>query len=331
MPDFNAVTVRGRHLAVPPNRARAADLDAIRLLGIVAVVVGHVWTSGPLTDALFAWHVPVFFILTGYLWKPGRTLRDEVTRRSKTLLVPYVAWLVVLSIAFASVEYLRSGSLPVEALRNAVYGGAFAVRPYSAFWFVPVLFFTAVLCRLLERFPAWVAWATAAVGLAVSVLAGSMMAKAPLGIALAVPCLVFVLVGRGLPEMVRRVRYKAAVGLGLVLAGVALTAGGAVQPLNMKDGDFGTVVLSVVNASAISLGLILVLSALYRVVSPAVNRLTVQLASTGLVVVLTHAFFLYLLNTPASGAIFDAMVALVVPFVLALLVTRSPLRRWLVG
>ncbi|WP_257614030.1 hypothetical protein [Arthrobacter sp. 31Y] len=120
-------------------------------------------------------------------------------------------------------------------------------------------------------------------------------------------------------------------GLGLVLAGIALTVGGAVQPLNMKDGDFGTVALSVVNASAISLGLILVLSALYRVVSPAVNRLTVQLASTGLVVVLTHAFFLYLLNTPASGAILDAVVALVVPFALALLVTRSPLRRWLVG
>lgn len=337
--DFSVGRVRGRHLAVPPSRhitappirARAADLDAIRLIGIAAVVVGHVWTSGPFTDALFAWHVPVFFILTGYLWKSGRTVRDEITRRSKTLLVPYVAWLVVLSVAFASVEYLRSGSLPVEALRNAVYGGAFAVRPYSAFWFVPVLFFTAVLCRWLERFPAWAAWIMAGLGLAASFYAGAMMAKTPLGIALAVPSLVFVLVGRTLPAMVQRVRYKAAVGGGLVLAGVALTAGGVVRPLNMKDGDFGTVALSVVNASAISLGLILVFAALYRVVGPAVNRLTIKLGSAGLVVVLTHAFFLYLLNTPASGAIFDAVVALVVPFALALLVLWSPLRRWLVG
>ncbi|TQS93890.1 acyltransferase [Arthrobacter sp. TS-15] len=317
--------------AALPSRARAADLDAIRLIGIAAVVVGHVWTSGPFTDALFAWHVPVFFILTGYLWKPGRTVRDEITRRSKTLLVPYVAWLAVISVAFASVEYLRGGSLPVEALRNAVYGGAFAVRPYSAFWFVPVLFFTAVLCRWLERFPAWVAWIIAGLGLAASVIAGEVMARTPLGIALAVPCLVFVLVGRALPAMVPRVRYRTAVGVGLVLAGVALTVGGAVRPLNMKDGDFGTVALSVVNSSAMSLGLILVFAALYRGVGPAVNRLTIRLASAGLVVVLTHAFFLYLLNTPASGAILDAVVALAVPFALALLVLRSPLRRWLVG
>lgn len=329
--EFVAGKVPGRHFAQPAKRVRAADLDAIRLIGIVAVVVGHVWTAGPFTDALFAWHVPIFFVLTGHLWKPGRTVRDEAARRAKTLLIPYLSWLVVISAAFAAVAYMRSGALPVEALRNAVYGGAFAVRPYSAFWFVTVLFFTTVLYRWLERFPTWVAWATAGLGLLSSLFAGSLMAKTPLGIALAVPCLVFVLVGRELPSMVGRIRYKAAVGVVLIVAGTALTAAGALQPLNMKDGDFGTVVLSVVNASAISLGLILAVGALYRGARSVVNQLTIQLASAGLVVVLTHAFFLYLLSTPPAGSILDAAVALLVPFAIALLVARSRLRRWLIG
>lgn len=323
---------RGRHLLVAPGRpSRAADLDAIRIIGIAAVVVGHVWTSGVLTDALFAWHVPIFFVLTGYLWKPGRTVRDEITRRTKTLLVPYAGWLAIVSVAFASVEYLRSGSLPVEALRNALYGGALAVRPYSAFWFVPVLFFTAVLYRWLERLPTWVAWTAAGLGLVASIFAGALMARTPLGVMLAVPCLVFVLVGRSLPWIVGRLRYKAAVGGVLVLAGTATTVSGLAEPLNMKGGDFGTVALSVINASAISLGLILTVGALFRNAGSAVNSLTIRLASGGLVVVLTHALVLYLFGTPPGGAVLDAAVALIVPFVLALLIARSPLRRWLIG
>ncbi len=62
-------------------------IDLIRLLGLIAVVAGHVWASRPI-----AGYVAIFFVLSGYLWSSQRDLREEVRYRAWTLLIPYAAF-----------------------------------------------------------------------------------------------------------------------------------------------------------------------------------------------------------------------------------------------
>lgn len=280
---------------------------------------------------MLAWHVPVFFILTGYLWKPGRTVREELSRRSRTLLVPYAVWLAVIGCLYIGAFFVGTGSLPVEELRNAIYGGAFAVRPFSAFWFVTVLFFAAVLYRCLERLPHFVGWGLAGVGLVGALFAGELMSKTPLGIALAVPCLIFILIGRELPKLQRLIKHQLLVGVLLLAGGLSLVIFNILEPLDIKNGNFGTTGLSVTNAAAISFGLILLANSAYRRLTAAAHRVTTRLATVGFVVVLTHAYVLALLGTQPTGSWSDFAVALIAPWIIGLILVRTPARRWAVG
>jgi peptidoglycan/LPS O-acetylase OafA/YrhL len=60
--------------------ARLGWLDAAKGLGIILVVIGHVWTRGPVRDAIYAFHMPLFFIAAGYI--PPSPRRWAHSRRS---------------------------------------------------------------------------------------------------------------------------------------------------------------------------------------------------------------------------------------------------------
>jgi len=72
-------------------------LDAVKGLGIVAVVWGHVIVDPALRGWVYLWHMPLFFFLAGYVFKPATDLRRSVRERSLRLLVPYALFGMLLS------------------------------------------------------------------------------------------------------------------------------------------------------------------------------------------------------------------------------------------
>ncbi len=91
--------------------------------------------------------MPLFFITTGYLWRPGRTTWDEARRRGRTLLVPYIAWLAIVSLIWFGFRAARGEPFDTDLLHRLPLGGNSIGRPYSAFWFITCLFVTTVLMR----------------------------------------------------------------------------------------------------------------------------------------------------------------------------------------
>ena len=62
--------MENRGLAYQHAPQRLDWVDVARGIGIIAVVVGHVWTRGPLRDAMYSFHMPLFFLLSGMLSRP---------------------------------------------------------------------------------------------------------------------------------------------------------------------------------------------------------------------------------------------------------------------
>ena len=313
-------------------RERLVDVDLVRVVGLAAVVLGHVVSVGPVGSALYAFHVPLFFLLTGYLWRPGRPLGREVASRARTLLVPYACWLVILVVTFVVAAPLLRGE-PVEWYRaeGALYGGVRATRPFSAFWFVSVLFGAAVLTRVLDRLPVAARWAVGVGGLAAGTALGPALAALPLAAGLVLPATSFVLIGRLLPVVLRSVRWRLLTGIACVVAGEVPVLAGWTRPLNLKIGDFGTPVLSILPAVAITAGLLLIAQAAAPRLPLQIRAITTRLAGYGMMIVLTHAAVLLVLETPPEGRPLDLMAALVVPVVAAVLVGRTRLRKPLLG
>lgn len=121
--------------------SRSVGVDTVRVIAIVAIVAGHAWTRDRSALVVYPWHVPLFFILSGYLWSGRRSLDQEARRRLETLGRPYLFWLLVLIASTLIVLGPEARDRVIGALR----GGAEALQPFTTFWFVSALLVT-VLC-----------------------------------------------------------------------------------------------------------------------------------------------------------------------------------------
>lgn len=309
---------------------RDASIDAVRVVGVLAIVFGHIIATDPVRMALYTWHVPVFFFLSGYLWTAGRDLKDEVHRRSLTLLRPYVFWLVVLLVA-VSIRGAVDGTLRFETIAYPLYGGAYAGRPFSTFWFVFVLFASAVLWRMLELTPVWVRAAVVVAGIALSVFAGPWLAHTLLAVGTAVPALAFLGAGQLARTFENRLPGRVLIGAGLLVASAAVIVAGWSAPFDIKKGDWGTPVLSIVVAVAISWALVLLARPVMALLGDRVGAAVTSFALVGFTIVLVHPAVLWLVSGLGLPRPLVFVLAVGIPALIGALALRTPLSGWVTG
>lgn len=313
--------------------SRDAGIDAVRTLAILAIVAGHIWASETITLALYSWHVPVFFFLSGYLASARKPVRDFVRDRAQTLLRPYLAWFTVIYIAFLIVTLL--GPAPsLMTLVAPLYGGYYALRPFTTFWFVFVLFAAVVLFRLAMRAPLWALGVLAAVAVAFATFLGPQLATTPLAVGSAIPALAFVIAGFAARRVEPRIPSGAAtripLGAALLLIAGAALASGLVDPVNIKQGDWGTPVAGILVACLISWGLVLIARA---VAWGRLGAVFTSFALIGFAVVLAHPAVLWMITPVIDGmprpVVF--LLALGLPAAAGYALQRTPLAGWATG
>ncbi|MEO1536592.1 MAG: acyltransferase family protein [Pseudomonadota bacterium] len=143
----------------PASRTHDPGLEIARGIAILLVVVGHV-VSSPVEELIFLFHMPFFFLMGGHLFRP-HAARAEIRRRSARLLVPYLAYLAVLSIPILLPRLLESDlAQAASRLLHLIAGGEGLVSPLSVFWFPTCYFLTAIVYNVLvERFRRQTIWA----------------------------------------------------------------------------------------------------------------------------------------------------------------------------
>ncbi len=127
---------------------RLAWIDATRGLGMVAVVLGHTITGRP-QDALYWFHMPLFFVVSGFVYRTSGTWPQYAERRARQLLVPYVVWLLLLS-APGLVKAVRAHNVGPE-LGALLFGGSHQSGPTGTVWFLTALYVSLVLYDGLRR------------------------------------------------------------------------------------------------------------------------------------------------------------------------------------
>lgn len=313
---------------------RLVGIDLVRVLGVLAILAGHVWyTSDAAHLVTYSWHVPVFFLLSGYLWTDARTLRQELARRWGSIIVPYIVWWLVVCAVYVTWALANGYGIraPVYYVALAVWGGGAAFRPFTAFWFFSALVVAVLFLRLVQHRPAWWAWGGAVLAIAACHLFTPIALRSPLAVVQGVACALFVLIGMQLRRVRPGIRAPGRTGAALLLAGVALMTLPGYKTLEIKSADFGTPVLSVVVASLLGVGLILALERLTDGVGAGVASVVTTLAACATVVILVHGVPMLLLETPRSGGWLDFVVVVTSSVGLALVVMRTRWARWLGG
>jgi fucose 4-O-acetylase-like acetyltransferase len=141
---------------------RVEWLDAVRGIAIVLVVLGHVWrglNSGGLVAseaaflaldrAIYLFHMPVFFILSGLLFE-ATVRRNGVAgsfiRRVETILYPLVLWSYVTAAFLYVAGSLTNRQLPLSELLT------YPFPPKDIFWFLAALFVAQTLASVFVRY-----------------------------------------------------------------------------------------------------------------------------------------------------------------------------------
>ena len=131
----------------PGNGDRDLSIDIAKAFGITLVVVGHSYSPFTLEKLIYSFHMPLFFLISGLLYK-SRGIAPTVRNKWNGLVVPYVLALLV--------------TLPVLW----IIGKGYAFGPHllidvleakdellvwnSPMWFLPSLFTTFLMFVLIE-------------------------------------------------------------------------------------------------------------------------------------------------------------------------------------
>ena len=132
---------------------RDKTLDITKGIGIILVIIGH-FSFLPLQvwKFIFSFHMPLFFIVSGYLFKP-KGIKESLSKDFKRLMIPYfVTCLIIL--AFYLAYWLKSGdgsqfnyyliaSLVGNGSKNHECMFLSNLPSIGAIWFFPAL----LVCR----------------------------------------------------------------------------------------------------------------------------------------------------------------------------------------
>jgi fucose 4-O-acetylase-like acetyltransferase len=142
--------------------ARDPWFDNVKMTLVALVVVGHSWTLLPhnstndwLYDSLYAWHIPAFVTITGYLSRSFRWTPAKLWALVRTVAVPYL----IFEAALAWFRY-QVGGVQLDDLFS---------DPHWPMWYLSALFFWRLMTPVFTSMSRPVALALAVV---ISLLAG---------------------------------------------------------------------------------------------------------------------------------------------------------------
>lgn len=234
-------------------KKRLSWVDVARGYGILTILLSHIMTGHPLSKWLFTFHVPLFFFLSGYLFRDGKDWKSFLLGKWKHLMVPYFA--LALCIVLPQ-TLLQTGLTDFWKNAGTLALGVLLQRRQWSLWFLTALFFTELaaywLIRLVKnrRALAGVAVLLALAGWGYACFVGVCL---PWNLDAAVPMLPFFLAGylikSGGWDLPAFARSKKGVAVFFLLGAGNLVMGapailGKLPQLDAFSGSYGFVPLS---------------------------------------------------------------------------------------
>jgi len=146
-------------------------VDTLKFIGILLVILGHI--NFPLNGFIYTWHMPLFFMVSGFFIKFETSFKDFIVKNFKRLMIPYF----IFSIIGLFMEMLKSGLCNTYAF---------------VLWFLPALFFSRIFLYLIKnKMPSLLLQSFAVVFL----FMGSFYIDLPFGLDSALNSLIFVYAG----------------------------------------------------------------------------------------------------------------------------------------
>lgn len=138
-------------------------IDLVKAIGIILVIIGHGiqeynLNMNFLEVIIYSMHMPLFFIVSGYLFKyhSEANLKDTIKKKFKKMIIPYICFAliitffhlikcIILKSDYEFFEKLLSKEGIVQSLLCTTKSS------YSNLWFLPSLFISEIMFFIIFR------------------------------------------------------------------------------------------------------------------------------------------------------------------------------------
>ena len=143
------------------NNKRFDYIDAAKAFGMMAVMWGHIHYDDISTYFVYAFHMPLFFVLSGMVFFPEKygNFKSFAVRKVKTLLFPYVIYSVItwmIWAAYVTVTHQQVDSIWAPLLETVLSRGSEGYLIHNVpLWFVACLFVVELSYFWISKLPDW--------------------------------------------------------------------------------------------------------------------------------------------------------------------------------
>ena len=129
------------------SKERKQWIDVYKAILIICVVLGH--SNFKYTEVIYWFHMPLFFIMSGFLWNSKESdCLGFIKKKVKRLFVPWITYFIVLEIIPAIfVEKIKMGGIIIKCLMFMWSGKIYP----GVYWYIPTLMLTLVAIWFIEK------------------------------------------------------------------------------------------------------------------------------------------------------------------------------------
>ena len=132
---------------------RNAVVDIYKGIGIILMMMGHIGFGGFVDHTIHAFHMPMFFFVSGFLFKEiaDRNLKGILLRKTQSLLVPYFLFGLGHYLLWMVFPVFRQGEVNLNPLWHLLWENTTKLPIAGALWFLTALLWTNVIFLLLRK------------------------------------------------------------------------------------------------------------------------------------------------------------------------------------
>lgn len=201
-----------RRLPAASARNRNIALDIAKGLGILLVILGHCSEIPyrPVRHLIFTFHMPLFFLIAGYLWR-AKPVAVSLRKDARRLLLPYAATcaaIIVMSFALCSLRgdgyrpvlhWIAASVLGSGSVRSTIFLSR--VPDIGAIWFLPALWVCKNAYNMLQHHSLRRRLAISAAIYLISYLIGRYVIFIPMSVLSGLTAIIFYAIGDALKQV----------------------------------------------------------------------------------------------------------------------------------
>ncbi len=131
---------------------RDTSMDVLRGICILFMIMGHIGFGSVFSKYIHAFHVPIFFVISGYFYKEGK-LAQRIKIRFRSLIVPYIVFGIFHLIVYWAIEGITFKEVVFGSdsmLFHLLVMNSLPLPIAGALWFLVALFFCDLLFLLID-------------------------------------------------------------------------------------------------------------------------------------------------------------------------------------